>query len=570
MAARKQSRKQAPARPVAKQRAKSQPPIGSHAGLVLRARWKWVLGAIVALHVVLALLVLQPAPHTGGDNAGYITLAKSLLERHKYLDLYDPTEPPHTQYPPVFPAILAIALTLGLKPWLHLKLLAIAFSATAVAFSYLWIRRHGRPELATGVALLLAVSPGVLSQSFWELSDVPFWAITMVAVWAWQRLPPTLRGRFIVAVLMTTLAYFTRSAGLPLLLAAGTWLVLRRRWRQLAVFAAVIVPLAFLWWWRARTQGGVDYVSQFWSLDPYNPALGKIAVADLFTRIADNGGNYLTRHLPILLFGREGLLPLSLLITALAFYGWLNRIRRPGIGELLLPLYLGLILVWPAVWSGERFLLPALPFLLFYAGDGLVRLTRMVSRSATRLVPAAAAAFAILIGIPATAQQVSIGTECTALYRAGDRYACLPQPWKDYFGIAELAPRLLPDGAAVLSRKARTFYVLGGVPGRQYPLSADPDTFFKEADAAHARYVVFDGLDALSVNYLAPVLTGRSDSFCILFGLGENRAVVFGITRGQTALATPTQPGSFAPCPDAYWRSTAVRDSLYQGLIQMP
>jgi hypothetical protein len=183
-------------------------------------------------------------------------------------------------------------------------------------------------------------------------------------------------------------------------------------------------------------------------------------------------------------------------------------------------------------------------------------------------VPAAAAACAILIGLPATAEQVRIGTECMAVYRTGDRYACLPQAWKDYFAIAELAPRLFPDNAAVLSRKARTFYVLGGVPGRQYPLSAHPDTFVKEARAARARYVVFDGLDALSVKYLAPVLMARPASFCILFGLGQDRAVVFGIDPGP-AVTPPQQTGSFAPCPDSFWRSTAVRDSLYQGLIPM-
>ena len=543
--------------------------LDSKVGGWLRTRWKWVLAAIVALHVVLAFLVLQPAPHTGGDNAGYLTLAKSLLERQQYRDLYDPTEPPHTQYPPVFPAILALALTLGLKPWLHLKLLAIAFSALAVSFSYLWIRRHGRPELASGVALMLAVSPGVLAQSFWELSDVPFWAMTMIAVWAWQRLPADLQGRFLLAVVMSTLAYFTRSAGLPLLVAAAAWLGWRRRWTQLALFAAVVVPLAALWWWRARAQGGVDYVSQFWFINPYDPALGRIDIGGLFARIGDNGGRYLTRHLPILLFGVEGLLPLGLIVTALALYGWLNRVRRPGIGELFLPLYIGLILIWPAVWSGERFLLPALPFLLFFAGDGLTRLVRMVARNSARAAGAFAVAIAILIGTPATSEAIRIGTACMSEYRAGERYACLPEPWKDYFAIAQLAPRILPAGSAVLSRKARSFYIIGGVPGRQYPLSADPEQFFQEAAAARARYVVFDGLDGLSSNYLAPVLMSRPDAFCILFSLGEQRAVVFGITGQAAAQGAPVADTSFRQCGDEYWRSPAVKDSLYRGLIPL-
>ena len=545
-------------------------PFGSHFGVWLRKHWKWVLGALVLVHVALALLVLEPAPHTGGDNAGYLTLARSLLEHHNYRDYYDPRAPLHTQYPPVFPLILAIAITLGMKPWLDFKLLTIAFSAVAVAFSFLWIRRHGRPELAVGVATVLTLAPGVLNQSHWELSDVPFWAFTMLAIWAWQRLPQGMRLRFFVAVIATTLAYFTRSAGLPLLIAAGGWLAWRRRWSQLAVFAAVIVPLAFLWWLRAKSQGGVDYVSQFWSLDPYNPALGRMHFADLFARMKDNGAHYLTRHLPVLLFGTEGLLPVSIVIVALGVYGWAMRLKHASISELFLPLYIGLLLVWPAVWSGERFLLPALPFILFYAGDALVRLTRIASRNAVRVSGAVALALLIILGVPATGQAVHVGMECVGLYRAGDEYACLPDQYKDYYHVAEIAPRILPRGSVVLSRKARSFYVISGLPGHQVPLSNDPQEFFKLVDQTHARYVVFDYLDAVSQVYLAPVLLKNPDAFCVMFGLGEERPVLFGINRAAALTGVQSRrPGDWANCDASYWRSAAVRDSLQHGLISV-
>lgn len=575
MTPKQRSSKQQPGKPRGKQAITRKPaPMGAGLGMMLRRHSRWVLAIIVAAHVLLALLVLQPAPHTGGDNAAYLTLARSLLERQEYRNLYDPTEPPHTQYPPVFPAILAIALTLGITPWIKIKFLIIAFSATAVAFTYLWIRKRGRPEMAAGVAAIVALSPGVLEQSHWELSDVPFWAITMIAIWAWQFLPAGWRGRFAIAVVMTTVAYFTRSAGLPLLLAAGGWLVLRRRWSQLAVYAAVILPLAFLWWLRSENvQGGVNYVSQFWSLDPYDPAAGRIEFIDLFARMKENGWKYLSIHLPILLFGVPRMLQLGIPIIGLAVYGWAVRMRRPGIAELFIPLYIGLLLVWPAVWSGERFLLPALPFILFYAGDALVRLTRLLMRSAARVPAAICALLLMLFGMPATSAAISQGRACTALYRAGDRYACLPQQYKDFYGIAEIAQRVLPDKATVLSRKDRSFYVIsGGVAGRQYPLSSDPAVFFKEAAMARARYVIFDRLDGLSNAYVAPVLLRKPDAFCILFNLGPDRAVVFGIHPAAATMPESITPGdgNFPTCGDEYWRSTAVKDSLVKGLIPLP
>lgn len=530
-----------------------------------------MLATILLLHVALALLSFMPAPHTGGDNAGYLALARSLLEHHQYREIYDPVAPPHTQYPPGFPLMLALGALVGIKSWVKIKLLIIAFSAIAVAFSYLWIRRHGRPELATAVALMLALAPGVLEQSHWELSDVPFWAITMIAIWGWQRLPDSFRGHFIAAVLATTLAYFTRSAGLPLLVAAAAWLAVHRRWRQLAVFAAVIGPLALWWYLRARHQGGVDYVGQFWWVDPYQPALGKIGVADLLARMKDNSVNYVTRHLPILLFGVQGLTGLSLLIIAFALYGWGARFRhfaRASVAELFLPLYIGLLLIWPAVWSGERFLLPALPFILFYAGDALVRITRLLSRSAARLLPAAAAALLVLIGIPATAEQVRIGSACTALYRAGDEYACLPDQYREFYRVAEVMPRLLPDNARVIARKPRSFYIMGGVPARQFPLSDDPARFFREVEATGARYVVLDRLDRLAQEYVVPVLVKQSNAFCILFSLGPDRTMIFGIDPLAARQPPARFEGGFPECGAQYWRSAAVKDSVMRGLIR--
>ena len=538
---------------------------GAELSKLLRTRAIFLVLLLVFVHVALAHLVMQPAPHTGGDNAGYLTLARSILEHGTYQDLYDPAAPPHTQYPPVFPLILAGADMIGLEPWLPLKYVIVLFSAIAVAFTYLWIRRRGRPELAFGVGLVLAVSPGVLDLTHWVLSDVPFWAMTMVAAWAWDRFRPGDYKILAVAVIMTTLAYLTRSAGLPLLMAAAAWLVWKKQWRALAIFGAVIAPLALWWWLRARTQGGVDYVGQFWFVNPYDPSLGRIGFTDLLVRMKDNGAKYISWHLPVLLFGVQRFVLLSVLIVLFGVYGWLVRLRRPRISELFLPLYIGLLLIWPAVWSGERFLLPALPFILFYAGDAVVRVLRMTSPAAARLVPAVLAGLLVLLGLPALADAMRLSRECMAVYRTGDPYACLPVQWQDYAAMAELSPRVLPDRAAVLSRKPRTFYILSGLPGRTYPLIADPDTFFRAAADAGARYVLFDGLDGLSQAYLAPVLVRQSNSFCIMFGLGPDRATLFGILPRR---APPAQPAAnFESCGPEFWRSTAARDSLMNGLF---
>ncbi|HEX7089861.1 MAG TPA: hypothetical protein VF192_06975 [Longimicrobiales bacterium] len=531
-------------------------------------------GLILLLHLLLALLVFDPTPFTGGDNAGYIALAQSLLEGRGYLELYDPATPPHTQYPPAFPGVIAAALALRIRPWVGLKLVIVGFSLAAVCFAFLWLRRRGWPGAAPWVALLVAVSPGVLELSHWILSDVPFAAFTLAALWGFERLRPDSWGRFTFAAVAATLAYFTRSAGLPLIVAVVAWLALRRHWRQLAAFLLLVGPLAVAWWLRARMLGGVDYVQQFMMVNPYAPDLGRIGPVEFVQRIIENDKRYLSQHLPVLLFGLEGraVLVLSVAIVLLAAIGWGGRLRRPGVAELFLPLYVGLLLAWPAVWSGERFLLPVLPLILAYAGIGLTRLSRRFAPRLTRYAGPVAAVLVLAAAAPALRSQVEAGGACTLGYAEGDRYPCLVEDWRDYFEIAEWSRRALPDGAVVLSRKPRLFYLISGHRGRVYPLSADPDVFFATAREVGARYVVLDYVDSISGFYLAPVLLRRPESFCIMRVLASSRAVLFGIDEaggaGEAAAPDPLGGGGgtvraeivFPSCPAEYWRGGGQAD----------
>ena len=55
-----------------------------------------LLALVVSLFAsaVLVVAAFNPAPHNGGDNAAYVTLAFSLAHQGTYTDLYDPAGPP--------------------------------------------------------------------------------------------------------------------------------------------------------------------------------------------------------------------------------------------------------------------------------------------------------------------------------------------------------------------------------------------------------------------------------------------------------------------------------------------
>jgi hypothetical protein len=515
---------------------------------VVRRRPIPVALSLVVLHVLLALLTFQPQPHTGGDNAAYITLATSLVETGTYTELWDPAQPPHTKYPPVFPAVLALALAAGLKPFVQLKLVVLTFSAAAVAFSFLWVRARRRPAMALAVGLLLAVAPGVLREGRWILSDVPFWCFTMIALWSFERF----RGdwpRFAIGAAAVLLAYFTRTAGLPLAVAALAWLGWRGYWRHFAVLALVVGVPALLWWLRGRAFGPAGYASEFWLIDPYTPQAGTIGAADMVDRVLNNVGRYVQIHLPILLGGLRAplLVLLSLGTFTLALGGWVARVRRVArlrVADLFLPLYLGLILIWPAVWSGERFLLPVLPLLLFFAADALHRLASRIA-ARFRLVAGTLTALLLLaVTLPGLAQAAQDGRSCTELYRAGDRYPCIGGVyWQDFFALAEWTRTGLPADAVVLSRKPRLFYVLSGRRSAIFPFSTRPDEFFDLVERTGARFVVFDGVGAEAQAYMLPILMARPDAFCVVHAIAPSGTTLLGIMPERAAEPAALPPG---------------------------
>jgi hypothetical protein len=497
-----------------------------------------VLGAlVVSLQLAFAAAAFNPAPHTGGDNAGYVTLAYSLLERGAYLEVHDPAEPRASKYPPAYPAVLAAAMAVGARTWMSLKLLSLAFICLALLVAFLWIEGRRGAGFAFMVALILSLSDAFLWHTQWILSDPLFLALTLCCIWACDRAEREERSGPWLALGMAAaiLAFFTRSAGLPLILAMAGWLAFHRRWRTLAILAVAFGGPATLWWLRTRGIVGAGYVAEFWMVDPYQPDLGTVGPWELLGRVRANVGAYVGRWIPGGLVGLRGRLVtvVGVGLTAFAAVGWAKRVRRhPGVAEIFTPLYLGLILLWPVIWAGDRFALPLYPIVLFYAGETLLSSLQQVRPLAQRAV-VAASVLALLV--PATVTWVWAASDaalCRGLIREAGPFACYDAAVQEYVKAAEWAGEHLEPGSVVYTRKPRLFYVLSGVKARVYPLTQDPAEFLDAALAGGTSHVVMDYLDRLGSYYLAPVIQGRTGAFCSLVGFGDpsvSRTEIFGV-----------------------------------------
>ncbi|GMR13833.1 MAG: hypothetical protein BMS9Abin29_2052 [Gemmatimonadota bacterium] len=536
-----------------------------------RQRRLGIAAAVLVLGIQIAatVMALNPAPHNGGDNAGYLSLAHSLVTAGTYVEQWDPEARPHTKYPPVYPAILAGAMVVGAEGWGAFKAISVFFVVVSVFVTFLWALERRGPGFAVVLALLLAFSPAMLWSSRWILSDPPFLALTLLTLWAFhhaarERASPAWLWAGAAAAILAT---FTRTAGLPLVLAVGGWLVLERRWKSLAAFGAAFALPSGFWWLRSQNSGGAEYVSEFWMINPYDPDLGNVGVGGLASRVLENLNGYVFTHIPAGLapYPRGVLAALGLMLVGAAVVGWALRLRRErSVTELFTPLYFGLILVWPAVWSGDRFALPLYPLLLFYAGEALVDGSRRLHR---RLPWAVAGLAVAVLGVPAVhawSGLVREASACAKVVEESGPFGCYSIGFQEFTLVARWAGENLPDGAAVFTRKPRIFYTLSGVPSRTYPLSRDPERFFREADAAGIEYVVLDRVDQLGELYVGSVVGARPEAFCSLIaarGADGGRTDVLGIL-GPDASGVPAAESdqgevSIQACPPAMVRAVA-------------
>jgi hypothetical protein len=251
----------------------------------------------------------------------------------------------------------------------------------------------------------------------------------------------------------------------------------------------------------------------------------------------------------------------------LALGGWVRRIRAPRVAELFLPLYIGLLFVWPDVWSGERFLLPALPLILFHAADMLLVGARRFAPTYAFAAGGVVLALLLVIALPGIAEASRTGRACSALHRAGDRYPCVGAVWDDFFELAELTPQMLPDSAVVLTRKPRLFHAIADTRSTIYPFNTDPATFFATADSVGARYVIYDQLAGTADAYLRPALLRKAGAFCIMRITPATGTMLFGIRADHAAVPDAGEAGlsagpAFAFCDESYWRSPSAMQTF--------
>lgn len=334
----------------------------------------------------------------GGDNAEYVLLAQHLGRLEGYVSGWAPGPAAwHTLYPPLFPLLLVPVAWMAPGSFLGCHVVVSLMAAAAVYLLVKHFMRRGLPPWAAALAVLTpALSFLWLQNAADVLSDLPFLAfaaLTLVLLDPGDadRLPDR---RIVLGAVAAGLAFYTRTAGLALVLPVAIALSVDRRTRGRTAWYAAggLLAACALWFlYGAMAGSGGGYGSQL--LGGGSPAEGLLArgwrglrtlylpgtPAFVFPTSWKPFGIPLTTVLGLTLWG----------LAAVSLFEGFRRRRCLAVTELFLLAYLAMQSAWP--FADPRFAIPLAALVVPLAVEEVHRIAAWMKAPAAKVALAAAA-----------------------------------------------------------------------------------------------------------------------------------------------------------------------------------
>jgi len=445
-----------------------------------------------------------------GDNANYYTLGKALSDGEGYVNISRVTKSPNNHYPPGYPAIISIALLLGGGIFFVKLLNGLFLLGSIIIFFELTNKVLENEAMAFVTSLLLAINAHILLYSSIIMSEVPFMFFSGLSLLLFTK-ANTEKISFkdfnlIGSLIALIIAYYIRSLGIALLAGYFLHFIFHKQWKAMPAFLIPLVGAALPWFIRGQKLGGSSYMNQLTMINPYQPNLGRAEFGDFVDRFFTNFERYVTWEIPSAIFPvkqpeygggsiTSGEWFVGLIILILLFLGLykLKKYRWVFIGYALGTF--GILMLWPSVWVGVRFIVPMIPMLLIGFLNGLYFLVKMIAEASAKksVSPLLLLIFALL----------SISTVNARNKEAKAPYS---PAWKNYFAMAKWVDRNLDEGVVVSCGKPALFYLHADTYTMRYKFAQNPNELIKDLEDKKVDYVVVDQVYGNTFRYLVPAI----------------------------------------------------------------
>ncbi len=459
-----------------------------------------------------------------GDNAYYYVLGKALSQGEGYVNIANINKAPNNHYPPGYPFIISLFMHIS-DSLVFLKLVNGIFLLISLhLLYYLFKYLSNSSRIAFVTVLFLLLNSHMLLYGTMLMSEMSFILLSFFCVYLVLRtdLESNLFRKPNVYLILIALvgAYYIRSTGLALFAGLILYLIFKRYWKAALFIGGGFITLATPWIIRGQKLGGSSYIKPLVMINPYRAELGNADLVDYLNRIIANVSRYITREIPnssmpfIKVNYLTEISPLEWLIglpvLVVIIYG-LYKLGRRG---LLIFSYLittfGILLLWPEVWTGVRFVLPVVPLLFFGLIMGIYYgMTYLLSRYTAKLN------FNILVllvfGLAFITPIQNIHMKAKIDY---------PNAWKNYFSVAGWFKRNNVKDAVVICRKPMLFYINSGTYTSTFKYSNDEKEVLDDLNRKQANYVILDNLGyRQTYEYLFPVINNHQEYFKLVIKL---------------------------------------------------
>lgn len=534
----------------------------------------FVTGVVLVAGILMGLMLNPFLTVVNHDSAIFCILAQSILKGN-YLLTSEPNPQPYFTFPPLLALQLAGLMQLfgnedlQAMQWVFKGYIDLLFLASLPLF-YAWVRQMMSRRDAMILTPLVAVNPIIFKYSSDILSDTPYWAFSMLAIYAawcfWKNQEPQPSGAgkpmgwFFLTVLMIILCALTRQIGVALVVAFLATLSFKRQWKLLIAAALLFILTVGGWqsyehFYRLQhrsdisslNQQGVqevldkspiklEYVKHFLVDRPVDLDQNRMQTtpAILLQNIVDRIEAYTKLSLDHLLPGFKAkghkvnlthLWPLMALFWLLFFTGFWNLLRRFPFGGLYICVYMGVLLVYPYI--SQRFLLPVFPIILLCTYSGILTIRDWLSAKFTlcrKLAPAAVPLFLLLAlagHLPDTVRWVNAGYQL----KKANQGPSLRKGNKAYYETLLWLKRNTPQNSLIISRKPPVVYFYSGRRSTAFPFTAHQDKLFAYIQEKRARYgkqfphiyIFEDNVFGSSTRYLKPTVEKYKNHLSLVY-----------------------------------------------------
>ncbi len=464
--------------------------------------------------------------YTGGDNAHYLILAKSLVSGKGYRNINLPFSPVEKNFPPLFPLLLTFPVKFfGFNP-LPCKIIVCLLGLASLWMIYKIFSLLEKKSLYFLLPVIF-LNSHLLEYSGVILTEIPYLFFSLLGIYF------LLRGKTFMSLVFVSLSFFTRGVGMGLFLSVIVFLLIKRR-RKEAFWTGLLWLLFLLILWSIGWGGG--YLESIFLKNPYQPHLGKVNLVDLTKRVIHNLGAYGGRDLPQVFFypffkdisleyfQKVYILKifLGVIISGIVFWGWMKRFKKEkNLIEIYTLVYFLIFLLWP--WRGVRFMVPLVPFLVYYFFQGIRNLPQQ--RVFLSL-------FFVLLLFSSLWQDGMI----IKSRRAGG----YPPHWESYVESGEWVKENFPPQTVVLTSHPFLYFIYSERKTLSIPFITDPALFMKYIQDNQVKLLVEEppvpkgkkGEDPTRL-YLVPFLKKFSQQVKKVYEKGFPPTRIYVVLRGE-------------------------------------